>query len=92
MWYRVTQKRSIIGLPKKLRETAFALGLKRRGSIVYCQVNQANSGQILTLKELLEVQIVDKPLTKEDERLLKRRPPGFVLEGTGDGNHSHASQ
>lgn len=80
MWYRITQKRSTIGLPKKLRNTAMSMGLKRRGNVIYQKVNAANAGQILTLKELLEVQVVDKALTREEERLLSRKPPGYSVE------------
>lgn len=80
MWFRVTQKRSVIGLPKRLRETALALGLKKRGRITYHPVNRENAGQILTLKELVEVQIVDKPLERHQETLLKRRPSGYTVE------------
>lgn len=67
-------------MPKKLRNTAMAMGLSRRGNVVYQRVNAANAGQILALKELLEVQVVDKALTREEERLLSRKPPGYTVE------------
>lgn len=79
MWYRVQQIRSTIGLPRKMRETAFAMGLKRRGNVVYQRVNAANAGQILTLKELVQVDLVDKALTREEERLLRRKPKGYEV-------------
>lgn len=79
MWYRITQTRSTIGLPKKLRNTAFAMGLKRRGNVVYQKVNACNSGQILALKELVEVQVVDKPITRHEERLLRAKPKGYSV-------------
>lgn len=80
MWYRVQQVRSTIGLPRKLRDTAFSLGLKRRGNVVYQQVNAANAGQILALKELVQVDLVDKALSREEERLLRRKPKGYEVE------------
>lgn len=82
MWYRVTQVRSTIGLPKKLRNTALAMGLKKRGNVVYQKVNAANAGQILTLKELVDVQLVDQALTREEERLLRRSPKGYSVEAS----------
>ncbi|PRT55420.1 54S ribosomal protein L33, mitochondrial [Wickerhamiella sorbophila] len=82
MWYRVTQVRSTIGLPKKLRNTALAMGLKKRGNVVYQKVNAANAGQILTLKELVDVQLVDQALTREEERLLRRNPKGYSVEAS----------
>lgn len=82
MWYRVTQVRSTIGLPRKLRNTALAMGLKKRGNVVYQKVNAANAGQILTLKELVDVQVVDQALTREEERLLRRNPPGYSVEAS----------
>lgn len=80
MWYRITQTRSTIGLPKKLRNTALAMGLTKRGNVVYQKVNASNAGQILTLKELVDVQVVDQALSREEERLLRRNPKGYSVE------------
>lgn len=79
MWYRIRATRSTIGMPKSIRETYESLGLNRRGSIVYQKVSPGAAGQILKIKELVNVQLVDKVLTPEEERALRRTRPGYSV-------------
>lgn len=79
MFYRIRATRSCIGMPRVIRETCEALGLNKRGKVVYKQVDPRIAGQLLKVKELINVQLVDKPLTREQERLLRRSPPGFSV-------------
>lgn len=80
LFYRVRLARSFIGMPATTRKTCEALGLTKRGKIVYQPVNTANSGQLLKIKELVKIQVVDRSLTREQERLLRRQPAGFEVE------------
>lgn len=84
MFYRVRQIRSTVGLPKLMKERCYALGLRRRGGVVYHRVNPSIAGQIMSIKELVNVQLVDNQLTQAEERLLRKPPIGFTIEKEQD--------
>jgi large subunit ribosomal protein L30 len=80
MYYRIRAIRSTIGLPKAMKDRCQALGLRRRGAVVYQPVNPAIAGQILSVKELVNVQLVDKALTRQEEQALRKSPKGYTVE------------
>ncbi|WFD32854.1 hypothetical protein MSPP1_003905 [Malassezia sp. CBS 17886] len=53
--YRVTLRRSAIGLPRRTGRVLEALGLRRRLQSVYHEQNAAIAGAILAVKELVHV-------------------------------------
>lgn len=80
MYYRVRATRSLIGMPRKLRETFYTLGLKHRGSVIYQKVSPGAAGQIAKIKELVNVQLVEKKLDRVEEKNLRRSRPGYTVE------------
>ncbi|KAF2839650.1 50S ribosomal protein-like protein L30 [Patellaria atrata CBS 101060] len=79
-YFRVTLLRSAIGLPKKTHGALAALGLRRRMNTVYHPVSQDVAGMIMKVKELVDVQEVEQPLTKTEMREMRRPDPGFYVE------------
>ncbi|KAJ2782475.1 hypothetical protein GGI15_002905 [Coemansia interrupta] len=59
-FWKITLQRSTIGLPPRTRENARALGLKRRGHVAYRAISNEIAGQIVKLKEVVKVELVDK--------------------------------
>ncbi|KAI7905591.1 uncharacterized protein BX663DRAFT_429444 [Cokeromyces recurvatus] len=80
-YYKVTLKRSTIGLPKDIRTTTKSLGLFRLHQTTYKPVNASNAGLILKLKELVEVKLVDHIPTKEELKAFKP-PRGYTVVGS----------
>ncbi|KAI9308233.1 hypothetical protein BJ944DRAFT_260655 [Cunninghamella echinulata] len=70
-YYKITLKRSTIGLSKDYKAAAHTLGLYRLQQTTYQPVNASTAGSILKLKELVQVENVDKIPTKEDIRASK---------------------
>jgi large subunit ribosomal protein L30 len=81
-YFRIVQIRSAIGLPHKTRGVLHALGLKKRLSIVYHPVSPDVAGQIMKVKELVDVEEVDTPMTWQEIRQSRRPDPGFYIERT----------
>ncbi|KAH7065121.1 50S ribosomal protein-like protein L30 [Macrophomina phaseolina] len=79
-YFRITLMRSAIGLPQKTRGVLAALGLRKRMRTVYHPVTQSVAGQILRVKELVDVHEVDTPLTDAEQRELRRPDPGYYVE------------
>lgn len=79
-YFRITLMRSAIGLPQKSRGVLAALGLRKRMCTVYHPVTQSVAGQIMRVKELVDVQEVDSPLTTTEQRELRRPDPGYFVE------------
>ncbi|EME87325.1 uncharacterized protein MYCFIDRAFT_180917 [Pseudocercospora fijiensis CIRAD86] len=79
-YFRITLLRSAIGLPKKTSGVLYALGLKKRLTTVYQPVSRHAAGQIFAIKELVDVQEVDSPLSKTEMKELRRPDPGFYVE------------
>ncbi|CAO3630684.1 unnamed protein product [Mucor fragilis] len=72
-YYKITLKRSAIGLPQDIRAASKTLGLVRLHQTSYKPVNASNAGLILKLKELVQVQVVDHIPTAEELKAAK--PP-----------------
>ena len=96
-YFRITLHRSFIGLPKRTRDILAALGLHRRGKIVFQAVNQQSAGMIMKVKELVKVEEVDRALSKREVQDARRPDTGFwvetaararggFVEGEGNGN------
>jgi large subunit ribosomal protein L30 len=79
-FFRVTLKRSGIGMPETLRGTLAALGLHRRGQTAFHDVNRSSAAQIFMVKELVDVEEVDSKMTKYEMKLARRPDAGFWVE------------
>lgn len=72
--------RSGIGLPAKTQGVLKALGLRKRMTTVYHPVSQSVAGQIMRVKELVDVKEVEHAMTKEQMRAARRPDPGYFVE------------
>lgn len=81
-FFRITLTRSAIGLPRRTTDVLKALGLKKRMNTVFYPVSPSVAGQIMKVKELVEVQEVDQRLTKQEVRLQRKPDPGYYIEKT----------
>lgn len=90
-YFRVTLLRSSIGLPSKIKGVLHALGLKKRMSIVYHPISRDVAGQIMAVKELVDVQEVDKKMTKDEIHQSRRPDPGFWIERRAGQNAAESS-
>jgi large subunit ribosomal protein L30 len=79
-YFRITLMRSAIGLPGRTTGVLKALGLKKRMATVFHRVTPAVAGQIVKVKELISVQEVDQPLTKQEVYLERKPDPGYYIE------------
>ncbi|KAL4780743.1 ribosomal protein L30p/L7e-domain-containing protein [Aspergillus varians] len=81
-YFRVTLVRSAIGLPRRTTDVLKALGLKKRMATVFHPVSQSTAGQIMKVKELVDVQEVEKRMTKQEVHLERKPDPGYYVERT----------
>ncbi|KAH8599131.1 50S ribosomal protein L30 [Bisporella sp. PMI_857] len=81
-YFRITLMRSGIGLPKRVSGVLKALGLRQRMKTVYYPVTPEVAGQIMKVKELVEVTEVDKPMTIQELRATRKPDPGYYVEST----------
>lgn len=79
-YFRITLLRSAIGLPEKTTGVLQALGLHKRMRTVYHPVSASVAGQIFAVKELVDVQEVDRALSNAEMKELRRPDPGFYIE------------
>jgi ribosomal protein L30 len=79
-YFRITLMRSGIGLPLKTQGVLKALGLRKRMTTVYHPVSQSVAGQIMRIKELVDVKEVDHALTKDEMRAARRPDKGYYIE------------
>ncbi|KAJ4356242.1 39S ribosomal protein L33, mitochondrial [Didymosphaeria variabile] len=79
-YFRITLMRSGIGMPKKVQGVLHALGLKKRMTTVYYPVSQSIAGQIMRIKELVDVKEVEHMRTKEEMRAARRPDKGYYIE------------
>ena len=89
-YFKVTLRRSGIGLPQRTRGVLAALGLRRRCQTVYHPVSPQSAGMILRVKELVDVAETDRALSSREIRDARRPDPGFWVErravgGVGGG-------
>ncbi|KAL4919967.1 ribosomal protein L30p/L7e-domain-containing protein [Aspergillus aurantiobrunneus] len=81
-YFRITLIRSAIGLPRRTTDVLKALGLKKRMATVFHPVSQSTAGQIMKVKELVDVQEVDRRKTKQEVHLERKPDPGYYVERT----------
>lgn len=79
-YYKVTLKRSTIGLPGDVRAASKTLGLFKLHQTTYQPVNASTAGLILKLKELVKVELVDSIPTKQELNALKPAK-GYTVVG-----------
>ena len=71
--------RSLIGLPEKYKRIAASLGLKRTHQTSFVGVTPYHVGQIVKIKELLKVKLIDKSSVPPPGYL--KTPAGFRIVG-----------
>ncbi|KAJ2778106.1 39S ribosomal protein L33, mitochondrial [Coemansia javaensis] len=74
--WKITLRRSPIGLHPKIRENARALGLTRCGHVVYRQVSDTIAGKIIKVKEIVKLELVGRV-----EPIKKPAPAGYEVIG-----------
>ncbi|RPA77352.1 hypothetical protein BJ508DRAFT_364460 [Ascobolus immersus RN42] len=79
-YFRITLRRSAIGLPARKNGVLASLGLRKRMQTVYHAVSPDIAGKIMSVKELLEVQETEVALDKKQEKALRTPPKGYVVE------------
>lgn len=79
-YFRITLMRSGIGMPARVQGVLKALGLRKRMTTVYYPVSQSVAGQIMKIKELVDVKEVANPMTKQQMRAARRPDPGYYVE------------
>ncbi|KAK3650989.1 39S ribosomal protein L33, mitochondrial [Elasticomyces elasticus] len=79
-FFRITLLRSAIGLPTRTSGVLKALGLHRRLKTVYHPVTQDVAGQVFAVKELVDVQEVDRALSDKEMKQLRQPDSGFYVE------------
>lgn len=79
-FFRITLVRSAIGLPRRATDVLKALGLKKRMATVFHPVTPSVAGQVMRIKEIVEVQEVDRRLTKQEVHLERKPDPGYYVE------------
>jgi ribosomal protein L30 len=79
-YFRITLMRSGIGMPSKTQGVLKALGLKKRMTTVYHPVSQSVAGQIMRIKELVDVREVKRALTPAEQKAARRPAPGYYVE------------
>ena len=79
-FFRITLHRSAIGLPKRTRGVLAALGLHRRAQVVFHPVEAQFAGMIMKVKELVQVEEVDRALSKREVHEERQPDPGFFVE------------
>lgn len=87
-YFRITLHRSAIGLPARTNGALASLGLRRRSQVVFHPVSAQIAGMILKVKELVLVEEVDRPLSKEEVKAERTPEKGFWIErrtGRGQG-------
>jgi ribosomal protein L30 len=79
-YFRITLLRSAIGLPAQRKGVLAALGLRKRMATVYHPVTPDVAGQIMAVKELLDVAEVEEKLTPAEMKNRRRPERGYVVE------------
>ncbi|KAG8985062.1 hypothetical protein FRB90_004960 [Tulasnella sp. 427] len=79
--FKITLKRSAIGLPDRYKATLESLGIWRRMQTVFMPHSPEAAGKILRVKELVEVQNVptSQVRTKAEQRQERKAPRGYVV-------------
>ncbi|KAI6155420.1 hypothetical protein BKA82DRAFT_193175 [Pisolithus tinctorius] len=82
--FKITLRRSAIGLGEKKKETLVSLGLHRRMQTVYHPHTPEAGGKILKVKELVEVENVPASAvrTQEQQRQERKASRGYAVAGS----------
>lgn len=83
-YFRITLLRSAIGLPRRTGLVLQALGLKKRMATVYHPVSRDVAGMIMKVKELVDVEEVDRPLSKAELHWQRKPDPGYYVESSAE--------
>ncbi|KAJ3417206.1 hypothetical protein HDV05_006412 [Chytridiales sp. JEL 0842] len=86
-YFEITLRKGYYGLPKKVKGYLMALGLHQRHQVVWRQVGPESAGQIMKVKELVSVRLVNGIPPKE------AMPVGYSKVGNvmGSSSKSRAS-
>ncbi|CAG8526743.1 10744_t:CDS:1 [Paraglomus brasilianum] len=76
-FFKITLRRSVIGISRRLRRVVRALGFVKLHQTVYHAQTPYIAGMILRIKELVEVENVDKKPEKKEKRVVVER--GYVV-------------
>ncbi|KAL0945514.1 hypothetical protein HGRIS_000998 [Hohenbuehelia grisea] len=89
--FKITLRRSAISLGDRIKGTLVALGIHRRMQTVYHRHSPEVAGQILAVKELVEVENVPTSLvkTKEQQTLDRRATRGYKVVGSKQDRFMH---
>lgn len=81
--FKITLRRSAIGLGDKKKKTLLSLGITRRLQTVFMPHCPQVAGKILLLKELVEVEnvLASAVRTKQEQRIERKAPRGYVVKG-----------
>ncbi|KAJ5319351.1 hypothetical protein N7541_006279 [Penicillium brevicompactum] len=90
-FFRITLLRSAIGLPRRSTDVLKALGLKKRMGTVFHAVSPSVAGQIMKVKELVQVEECQYRLTKQEVHLERKPDPGYYLEQSATEQRSETS-
>ncbi|CAE6525750.1 unnamed protein product [Rhizoctonia solani] len=88
--FRITLRRSAIGLPKFSKRTLEALGIHRRGATVFQKHSPEAAGKVLRVKELVEVENVPESEVKSKQEMRQNRKAvrGYSVVQRWNGNQS----
>ncbi|GAB5593653.1 hypothetical protein Unana1_08553 [Umbelopsis nana] len=78
-FFKISLKRSTIGLAPEYRAAAKTLGLHRSHQTVYRPANPTNAGLILKLKELVKVENVASVPSKQEIKAAAKAPRGYQV-------------
>ena len=79
-YFKITLRRSGIGLPRKLNGVLQSLGLRKRMATVFHPVSPDVAGKIMKVKELVFVSEVESAYTRREMHEMRKPDPGFYLE------------
>ncbi|TPX59821.1 hypothetical protein PhCBS80983_g02231 [Powellomyces hirtus] len=79
-YYEISLRRSLNGLPATVKKVASAIGLTGRHQVVWRPVSARHAGQILKLRELVAVRLVNEIPSKVES------PLGFAKVGNAVGS------
>ncbi|CAG8527710.1 9273_t:CDS:1 [Paraglomus occultum] len=91
-YFKITLRRSVIGISRRLRRVVRALGFVKLHQTVYHAQTPYIAGMILKIKELVEVENVDKKPEKKEKVVVER---GYVVikkHPAGSGQINQLSQ
>ncbi|CCE64540.1 hypothetical protein TPHA_0I00330 [Tetrapisispora phaffii CBS 4417] len=80
VFYKITLARSLIGTPPYIKNVVKAIGLGKRGSVVYREATPAMAGTLAMVKEIVKVEVTENQLSKEQQRELRKSNPGFTVQ------------